>query len=282
MKNPKCSYTLFCRLAFIGLFSLPQAVLADLMIYPTRVVLEKNQRAAQIEIASRENHVETYRISLINRRMTETGEIVEAKDIQAGEQFAGELLRYSPRQVTLQPGAMQTIRLSVRKPSDLAAGEYRSHLQFDLVADAEGKADLGAATKPKQEQTGFTLRALIGVSIPVIVRHGETTVSATLDELAFEPAQGDARPALAFIIKRDGNRSVYGDLVAEFTPAGGKATEVLKMSGVAVYVPNALRRVHFSLNLPKGIILKNGVLTLRYSERADVGGKLIAQTQLKL
>jgi P pilus assembly chaperone PapD len=45
---------------------------ADLMLYPTRIVFEKNQRAAQIELINNGSKPATYRISLVNRRMTET------------------------------------------------------------------------------------------------------------------------------------------------------------------------------------------------------------------
>lgn len=260
-----------------------QAAWADLMLYPTRVELEKNQRAAQVELVNRGTKPETYRISLVNRRMTETGEIVEAKEAQAGEQFASPMLTYSPRQVTLQPGVGQTVRISVRKPAELAPGEYRSHLQFDRVADAEGQSSLEAVSKPEEGQIAIVLQALVGASIPVIVRHGDTAATATLDGLKVEPATDKLKtPVLVFAIQREGNRSVYGDLVAEFAVAGAKPVEVARVAGVAVYVPNVLRQARMPLTLPEGLALKNGTLTLRFSTRPDAGAKLLAQATLML
>lgn len=260
-----------------------QAAWADLMLYPTRVEMEKNQRAAQVELVNRGTKPETYRISLVNRRMTETGEIVEAKEAQAGEQFASPMLTYSPRQVTLQPGVGQTVRISVRKPAELAPGEYRSHLQFDRVADAEGQSSLEAVSKPEEGQIAIVLQALVGASIPVIVRHGDTAATATLDGLKVEPATDKLKtPVLVFAIQREGNRSVYGDLVAEFAVAGAKPVEVARVAGVAVYVPNVLRQARMPLTLPEGLALKNGTLTLRFSTRPDAGAKLLAQATLML
>lgn len=278
MKHSACTLGLA-----LGLLLGAQSALADLMLYPTRLVLDKRDRAAQVELVNRGTKPETYRISLVNRRMTETGEIVDAKEAQPDEQFADAMLRYSPRQVTLQPGVGQTVRLSVQRPANLAAGEYRSHLQFDRVPDAEGQSDLETAIKPEEGQISIKLTALIGASIPVIVRQGDTSAQVTLDALRVEPpAKADAPPTLVFDMARSGNRSVYGDLVAQFTPAGGTAIEVAKVSGVAVYVPNALRRARMPLALPAGQSLKNGVLSLRYSERPDAGGKLMAQAVLSL
>ncbi len=255
---------------------------ADLMLYPTRVVIEKNQRAAQVEIVNRGQKPETYRINLVNRRMTETGEIVEAKESQEGEKFADEIVRYSPRQVTLQPGVAQTVRISVRKPADLAVGEYRSHLQFDRVPDADGKSNLENISKPDSGQISIVLQALIGASIPVIVRQGETALSVTLDGVVLEPAKDKNDPILDFNINRTGTKSVYGDIVVNYFPVGGKPVEVSKVTGLAVYVPNALRKAKLPLKLPEGMSLKGGVLQINFLDRPDAGGKVIATSEFKL
>jgi fimbrial chaperone protein len=276
----KSLFSIATLIAGLLLSSWPSLVLADLMLYPTRVVMEKNQRAAQVEIVNRGTKPETYRISLVNRRMSETGEIVEVKEAQAGEQFATDMVRYSPRQVTLQPGVAQTVRINVRKPADLATGEYRSHLQFDRVPDVAGQSDIESLAKPEEGQIAIVLQALIGASIPVIVRHGETSVAAKLENLAIEAPQAETPALLAFSIHREGNRSLYGDLFAEFTPAGGKPIEVAKVNGVAVYVPNDLRKSRLPLKLPEGMSLKNGTLSLRFMDRPEAGGKLIAQSEL--
>jgi len=43
---------------------------ADLMLFPTRIVFEKSQRAAQLELINQGRTPETYRLSLVNRRIT--------------------------------------------------------------------------------------------------------------------------------------------------------------------------------------------------------------------
>jgi len=257
----------------------PQSACAGLMIYPTRIVLESKARSAQVELINNGDKPETYRIGIFNRRMTETGEIVAADKAQTGEQFADKLLRYSPRQVTLQPGKAQTVRIMVRKPAGLAPGEYRSHLQFDRVADAEGTANLENLAKPEKGEIAIVLQALVGASIPVIVRHGETKVTTALTDLSLESG-ADTAQFLSFTIRRDGTRSVYGDLIATFTPAGGSPLELTKVAGVAVYVPNALRKNKLPIKLPEGVTLKKGTLTLRYLERPEAGAKVIAEAKL--
>lgn len=271
-------------LLFAVLILLPQhPAWANLIIAPTRIVFDKNQRAAQLDLINSGAETATYRISIVNRRMSETGEFSAIDSPAPGEQFAGELLRYSPRQVVLAPGAGQVVRLSLRKPADLPAGEYRSHLQFDRVAEASGVSNIDAqGVKPAAGEVGVQLKALIGVSIPLIVRHGETAASVALTGLELlKPVAG--QPAtLALVLQRSGNRSVYGDLGAIFTPQGGAAQEVGKAGGVAVYTPNPLRRVKLALQPPPGLVLARGTLRVTFRERPDAGGKLLAEAAIEL
>ena len=260
----------------------PVPALAELSLFPTRIVLERNQRAAQVELVNRGNLPETYRIQLVNRRMTETGEIVAADTAEAGERFADEMLRFSPRQVTIPPGGSQTVRMLLRKPSDLANGEYRSHLQFDRVEDTASSSSIEATDKPTGSEIGVVIRALVGASIPVIVRHGDTTASVTLTNLALVPASGQDAPLLAIHMNRIGTRSVFGDLAVTITPVGGKAVEVARAGGVAVYVPNALRRATMPLQIPPGLNLAGATVQLTYRERPEAGARLIAEASLKL
>jgi len=254
---------------------------ADLMIAPTRVIFDKNQRSARLDLINSGAETSTYRISVVNRRMSETGEFSSIDSPAPGEQFAGELLRYSPRQVVLAPGTGQTIRVSLRKPADLLAGEYRSHLIFEKIAEAKGATSIETLNAPAGE-VSVQLTMLAGISIPVIVRHGETAADVRLSNLELLKPETGQPAALAFVLHRSGNRSVYGDLGTTFTPQGGAAQEVGKAGGVAVYTPNALRRVKLALQPSAGLVLARGSLRVTYRDRLDAGGKLLAEAAIEL
>ena len=253
---------------------------AELMLHPTRIVFDKNTRAAQIELINNGNKPASYRISLVNRRMTEAGQFEAAESEQDGERFADAMLRYSPRQVTLQPGTAQTVRVMLRKPSDLAEGEYRSHLQFDKLPETEGTASIehqgtGAT------QIGVVLNALVGAAVPVIVRHGASSASVKLAGLTL--GKDEARHAqLALQFEREGNNSVYGDVSVTFTPRNGKAHSLAQVNGIAVYTPNRIRKTTLPLQVPQGVALAGGTLDVRYRDRPEAGGKLLAQASLNL
>ena len=253
---------------------------AELMLHPTRIVFDKNARAAQIELINTGSKPASYRISLVNRRMSEAGQFETADKAQDGERFADEMLRYSPRQVTLKPGTAQTVRVMLRKPAEMAAGEYRSHLQFDKLPDVEGNASIESQSAGGT-QIGVVLNALVGASVPVIVRHGATDASVTLAGLTLQ--KDDARrPQLALEFGREGGSSVYGDVSVTFTPKDGKTHNLAQVGGIAVYTPNRVRKATLPLQVPAGVALSGGRLEVSYRERLDAGGKLLAQAGLNL
>lgn len=252
---------------------------ADLMLYPNRIVLEGTQRSAQLELINRGTTTAVYRLKLVNRRMSDLGEFTSVDSPLPGELFADELVRYSPRQVELAPGASQTIRLMVRKPADLPAGEYRSHLLFERVSDTEAKPSSqndGAAS-----QVDIKLTALVSVTIPVIVRHGDLDANVALQDLKLE-ASPTGEQMLSLALRRQGQSSVYGDLAVEFTPKHGKPQNVGNAKGLAVYVPNALRRGKLVLKPNAGAPLAAGTLHVAFRERPDNGGKLLAEASLQI
>jgi P pilus assembly chaperone PapD len=255
-----------------------QPAWADLMLHPTRLVFDKNQRAAQIELINNGTALATYRISLVNRRMGETGQFEAIETAGPGEQFADPMLRYSPRQITLQPGTAQTVRVMLRKPAELAEGEYRSHLQFELLPEVEGATSI--ERQAGAQEIGVVLNTLVGASIPVIVRHGATGATVRLSGLAL--ATEGKQPLLSLQFEREGSSSVYGDLNVSFTPAGGAPQVLAQVGGIAVYTPNHVRRAAVPLQVAVGTALAHGTIAVSYRDRAEAGGKLLAQATLEL
>jgi len=253
---------------------------AELMLHPTRLVFEKNQRAAQIELINNGTQPATYRISVVNRRMTEGGQFEAADTPNPDERFADAMLRFSPRQVTLQPGTAQTVRVMLRKPADLADGEYRSHLQFEKLPDADG-ADSINRQAPGASGIGVVLNALVGASVPVIVRQGTTSAQVSLAGLALDAA-ASKEPTLQLRFERAGSSSVYGDVAVSFTPQGGQPQTLAQVGGIAVYTPNRTRQAALPLQVPVGVRLAHGQLTVVYRERVDAGGAVLAQAHLDL
>lgn len=250
--------------------ALPAAAAGDLMITPTRVVFEGRERTAAISITNTGLTAATYRISWARRRMTDRGRFEDIETPQPEERFADPMVRFSPRQVTLPPGVPQTVRLRLSKPAALDAGEYRSHLLFRAVP-MDGPVSAEASEPGAESPLTIALQPIYGVSIPVLVRHGETDAALSMTGLALA-----GKDRLAMRLERTGTRSVYGDLEATFVPPDGEPRLVGRLKGLAVYTPNAARLVEMSLAGPLG----PGKLRVAFRERSE--GPPLAAGELAL
>ncbi len=252
---------------------------ADVLVYPTRLVLEEGVRAAKLELVNRGNQATTFRVSLVNRRMDEFGAFSPADAPQPDERFATELIRYSPRQVTIEPGQAQTIRLAVRKPANLEPGEYRSHLLFSRQPEARGSSSIEDLSQKNAGGIEVRLETLIGVSIPVIVRHGKLAARVALSNLTLESPSPEQR-LLRFDIARSGEQSVYGDLSVALERSG-EETVIARARGVAVYHPNTLRVVRFDLAGTNWSARSGDRITVRFTTPVNQGeSELAAATML--
>lgn len=252
---------------------------AQIMVTPTRVIFDAKTRSQTVTVINSGDEQGSYRILLVNKRMTEDGNIIDIDKAGPGEQFADNMIRYSPRQVTLKPGQSQVVRLNLRKPRDLKDGEYRSHITFKAMPKNAG-VNIAQINK-KSEGIGVKLTAIVSVTIPVIVRHGSTNVAVTIDSLKLSPPSKEfPKPVLSLQLQRDGSRSVYGDFVAELE-ANGKKTIVGRMNGVAVYTPNKSRSIKIPLAVPEGIKL-DGTLNVYFRTPATRGGDILAKTLIKV
>jgi P pilus assembly chaperone PapD len=251
----------------------------DLLVSPSRVVFDLKKRTAALNLSNIGTTDATYRISLVRMEMDENGGLAEmALDKSPGTVDLHGLIRFSPREITLRPKEAQTIRLQVRKPANLPAGEYRIHMMFKAIPPTPE-----AAKEPiRSDQTkgiSVNLIPLYGLAIPVIVRQGETSVKPSLSNLLLEPTSR----TLTFQLNREGNQSMYGDLKARWMPSKGATATVAEATGVAVYVPNASRKMTLTLVAPKGAkAYASGRLKVTFSQPPTEGGKVITEAFIDL
>ncbi|HUR41766.1 MAG TPA: molecular chaperone [Verrucomicrobiae bacterium] len=249
----------------------------QLILHPTRVVFEGDTRSAQLELINPSTEAATYRLRTVNRHMGERGEMVEILEQGAGDKFADSMLVYSPRQVTLGPGASQVVRVMVRKPADLPAGEYRSHLLFERIAGAVA-GPIRVSTQPAHQAMQIELIPLVSISIPVIVRQGPTAAKVVIGGLSY------ARNArtLTVLVERTGTESVYGDVRVHFQPVGGQMIELAAQNGVAIYTPNAKRYLAIPLPFRPGLDPTGGRIEVHFQQRPEAGAKSLAAAYITL
>ena len=261
------------------MYALPASAQGDLMITPRRIVFQGAVRTADINLANTGNDSATYAISLVQIRMLENGGFETITEPDPGQMFADRFVRFFPRTITLGPNEAQVVKVQLYRTSELQTGEYRSHFYFRAVPE---KRALGEPETQADTSTfSVRLTPIFGITIPVIIRSGETTANVTLSGLDLEIINGNI-PRLSIVFNRTGNMSVYGDITVDHISTQGKITRVGVANGVAVYTPNTLRRFQFDLASEAGVDYTKGTLRVIYSASSDVKPARLAEAELAL
>lgn len=255
-----------------GLATTPASAAGDLLVAPTRVVLD-GACGTEVILNNIGDQTATYRISLELRRMTPDGRTVEVTAPTAAETAALAMIAYAPRRVTLPPNQPQAIRIGVRAPAGLPDGEYRAHMLFRAIPDARPATN---ATAPSRG-ISIALTPIYGVTIPIIVRRGKLDATAAIANARLSNVGG--KPSITFDLDRKGTRSIYGE-VRVLKP--GVAAPVVLNRGIAVY--SELDRRSVTLPTFDGVTASiAGPATIQYIEVGEDGSRrTLAETQVVL
>jgi len=251
----------------------------NLLITPRRVVFEGSKRSIDLNLANTGKDSATYAISIVQIRMTENGGFETITEPDPGQRFATNYVRFFPRSVTLAPNEAQVVKIQLVKRNELTEGEYRSHFYFRSVPKLN---PLGSEEAVKDTTTiSVRLTPIFGITIPVIIKVGESLAGISLSDLALD-IENDTIPKISLVFNRTGNMSVYGDLTVDHISTQGKISRVGVANGVAVYTPNTIRRFQFNLNNVGGIDFREGTLRVIYSAPSDVKPVRYAEAELIL
>lgn len=208
---------------------------ANLLISPTRVVIDSNEKTAQIALVNDSDEPQTYRLEFENKKVTETGEfIVLDQSAVAGFNRADTMIRISPRQVSLQPREKQVVKLSVRRPRDLPLAEYRSYLRFVAIPPPQMLAnpDQGAKTQ---------FRLLMSFSIPVVVKNRAGNGEVSVAGLSLDKVETD--PSFVVQLERKGDSSVFGNIRLYTVPDINSSKPVALLNEAAFYTDTTKRNI---------------------------------------
>jgi len=227
---------------------------ARIDILPQKIVIGERDRSSELTVLNLSNTTGTFRIELVSFKQNEFG-VYEALEAPLNENFNPEsIVRLSPRQFTIEPGGRQKVRVSLRKPADLANGEYRFHIKaIRLLQDEELQSE---------DPEAVSIVANIGVTIPAVVRHGKVSSDAILKNIQLVgPSQTkNNKPELRLEIERSGDASTLG-AIEVFWEQGGKSEQIGRIKNMNLFTDINRRYVGIPLSMmPSG----EGKIHVRY------------------
>lgn len=255
--------------AAFGSFPAAPAHAASLLLAPTRLLFEGGARAQELTIMNQSDTVQTYRLRLEDRDVKADGEYVVIAD-PTSPLAASSMLRLSVRQVTIPPRESVTVRVLLRKPAGLASGEVRSHLivsELPAVSPPIASSTVG-------EGLSVTITTIFGISIPVMVRNGET--SARLAVPTLRRVSVPDQPTLENLqvrLETTGNRSMFVDLKV-FPARQRRGPTIVEARGVSIYNPANARDLTITLNPEQAARLRNGSNVMTYQEVSKDGSAI--------
>jgi hypothetical protein len=258
-------------LAWLLLFVTASAS-ADMLISPTRAILTMDQRSTSLVLRNTSDGSRTYRLAWEDKRVNSAGQYEPVKE---GEEWpsAASMIRFSPRQITVGPQENQTVRLNFRPPADIEAGEYRSHLRLEVVAESSEPASTMEMDHPEDDGVKFQLFMQMSFSIPVIARVGLDRPEVSISGVEVLPAEGDQRMALGVTLQRRGGASSFGELVVEMQENANSPVELIgRRKELYVFHETSERQIRVGLRdqqIPAGSWIR-----VAYEGKAEYDGIL--------
>jgi hypothetical protein len=239
---------------------------AEVMFFPTRMVLENNQFFGKVIVKNSGNATGDYTVNLIDLKMQENGTIVPYAKGEAPQFSSLPFLHAAPSSMTLKPGETQDIHIIAHPPQNLAPGEYRAHLQVHLVHANADEAAAAAAQK------GVVVKTDIVFAIPIIIRIGTPQLTLGIEDAKLVHDKS-GKPAVEMYLTRQGNVSSMGDIAIS---CGSR--QIKLYAGQAVYRPLARRFVSVPLDeTPADVDIAACKLVVAYKAQKDKGGKTLAE-----
>ena len=193
----------------------------DLMITTKRVVIDKAHKTGELILINGGAAPHTYRVTLAYREMSSKGMVGVRLEPRADDPPL-DVVRWSPKQVTVGPGETQSIRISARPPAGFEKGELLYSLSIKALPDLPSLSDEEAEAKARELNPDAepalrpVLRVAYSYSIPLVVRVGDLEPGkGRLSGLTLSPGSKLLTYRLARVA---GETSLYGTISATATP----------------------------------------------------------------
>lgn len=245
-------------------FTMAQEQGSILYVSPSRVVIDPAEKIQTLTVSNRSAVERRYDISVIDQVMTEQG---VTQRVDTFDYSAKRMLRFVPKRFTLKPGERQIIRVMVRRPADLADGDYHSHMLFREIPVQNKSPDQLMSDTPAGKAS-FEIKTLYGLAVPVVVEQG--VVQADMQLVDAQILKNPDGPVLAISMQRSGNGEASRYITADVISAGGQRTPLMPGQWVRMYREVDQISKMIDMRTPSAMGLKPGdQIEVRLSEAVE-------------
>ncbi len=239
-KHRIASFALF----FVVMVMFTTASYADILLSPLKVVIEGRDRSGQVVLINSGDKTNTYNIAWEQYDQNpETGGydfIDKAKT--PGRIDLQDFAVFTPRKVTLEPGERQIIRVGIRRPADLADGEYKSHIKFTALPDET------VEYQTMQEGNTAAAKVITSFSIPAVYRVGEYDSQVTIGDPSFGVQPTTGLLQLMVPLTHTGKHGVLGEFEIYYQSKGEEEKYLMSFQNVNIFPETSRKDVAIPLD----------------------------------
>lgn len=243
---------------------------AEITVSPLRQVLTADAPVGVYRVSNPSRRIIEGRLRWIDLTATERGYQRAAPEDRAAISAAPYLTVW-PAHFRLEPGASADIRVAVKSPGAIPAGEKRSHLVIETAA---------VRTPLRKAGGGLGVDVGLGLSTPVILRGGDGASTASITETRLlRTADGELE--LVTHIEPAGAFSPYGRIDVLFTETGRPQSRrrLKRIENVSGYLDAPRRRITAPLGRES---LPRGTLEIVYEGTAEFEGREFARRTFQI
>lgn len=213
---------------FVSMF--PMMAYADKVLFftPTRVLLNDQDKVEVINITNLSEISRAYKISLQDQVMTYEG---FTTPVDTFEYSAKRMLRFVPREFTLEPGQRQAVRIMSRIGPDTQPGDFHTHIRF-----LEDVTQRNKLNPPKDDQTASIAAPLAYEAlIPAVITHGNVSANIGLKDAKISQDPKTGNYIVHLVLTREGNAQGIAYVDTKYIPPGG-GEELIATPRRTVYI----------------------------------------------
>lgn len=227
-------------------------------IFPLGTYFSDGVRSQHLNIVNSSERAATFRAEFAYEKQNPDGSPVYLDGPPDPNFDLSKMVIYSPRQIFLQPGDVQSLKLAIHRPENFPEGEQRIYLRLSRMDNNGPRMRMEQSGGAPENRIRGEISMNVSYNIPVIVRHGKSdTVAKIGNDFKFSHASADGkRPeTLDFTIRRSGRFSSIGRARIYWTPPGGVEKPIGGLSNANIFPENDHRMVTVPLtekSLPGG------------------------------
>lgn len=244
MKRLTLRFVAIALLAASICVSWGQRAHANLVITPFVVVFEGNERFKEVVVVNTGGETRSYEMEWSFLSMTEgTGKYARSEDAGEGFDLTKHIV-FSPRRVTLTPGAKQKVRLKLARPENLPDGDHHVHLRFSAVSKANKELVKFDPKNPK-----IDVDVSVSYAIPVILRAGDLPMDANIGDIKITRNENSGLlNAEIPLSHQKGGAAILSHMYVYHIDASGKEELVGEISNANVFAEIEEKRYQVQLN----------------------------------